>query len=82
MKAKLPFVDGGIYKIAFNMSVDKLVDRHVGRYVGKWVSPKTAIYSWEFGARHFSHTENCTVDALNFIQGIFKEDLLFRRAKN
>ena len=22
-------------------------------YVGKWVSLKTAIYSWEFGARHF-----------------------------
>ena len=29
----------------------------------------------EFGARHFSHTENRTLDALNFIQGSFQEDI-------
>ena len=38
-------------------------------------------YGLEFGARHFSHTENRTLDTLNFTQGAFKEDLLFRWSK-
>ena len=35
-------------------------------------------YSWEFGAKHSSQTENHTLDARNFIQGAFKDNVLFR----
>ena len=50
--------------------------------VSPWLY-KACKYNYEFSlwhgyvfrARHFSHTENRRLDALNFIQGAFKEDL-------